>query len=413
MISNELIFIEDKNLGILTYHNVYAYYGEPLIFTALDQFGRFYFCYSLGEENNSDLWIVVPTSEELVNKLEQKDIPIIKMLVQSAVSKVYLLSISLENLQTTSELVVASKLSFELPSEDVFISNNVNYDGSRQFTHRIRIALENSNRLTTKILSSLSDAFSSVCEALQLKFIPKDAVIGSFVYRVKTKIRNDAVPENSYELLSQVANRERFLSHLDNRCFDLKSVNTLFNLLEKYKATIQLIDENSTQKIVELNYQYANEVIPDIQERLSSYLDSSMVPQANDIETVKKYVELLNKNNIVTADSLGIVDRQVAYYYDACRILNLVDNYRLTPTGIKVAKLKSKDEWLNILKEQFEKSYCGYFWMIKSGVDNILNIDENSAEDFILNNVSGLSANTAKRRATTIRKWIQEFKSLY
>ena len=50
-----------------------------------------------------------------------------------------------------------------------------------------------------------------------------------------------------------------------------------------------------------------------------------MVPQANDIYKVKKYLDILKSDNVVALDKLGVTsERQISYYRDACYLLGLI-----------------------------------------------------------------------------------------
>ena len=129
---DELLFLESNRCGSLYYHNVYSYYDEPLIFTALNEFGQLFFCYSLGCDETHDRWIVVPTSQERVNRLEQKDIHIVQMIKQSAVSKVLLVRIDLDSFDVTEDFTLAKKLPYKMPEEHVYIRENVNYDEAHE-----------------------------------------------------------------------------------------------------------------------------------------------------------------------------------------------------------------------------------------------------------------------------------------
>lgn len=43
---NQKLFLE-TGFGKLFYHNIYAIYSEPVVFTALNEQGQIFFCYSL------------------------------------------------------------------------------------------------------------------------------------------------------------------------------------------------------------------------------------------------------------------------------------------------------------------------------------------------------------------------------
>ncbi|MDN4032119.1 hypothetical protein, partial [Chryseobacterium gambrini] len=90
--------------------------------------------------------------------------------------------------------------------------------------------------------------------------------------------------------LSKVSSHEDFLSSLEAQEIDLRIVRKLFDLIGSNDIEIQLIDEDSTQTILGLEPNYVEELLPDINDKLGSYLDSTMVPQADSLERIRLYL---------------------------------------------------------------------------------------------------------------------------
>ncbi|MEF2140797.1 DUF6575 domain-containing protein [Vibrio alginolyticus] len=415
---DDLLFLTSSRCGSLYYHNVYSYYDEPLIFTALNEYDQLFFCYSLGCDEQHDRWIIVPASQEKVNRLEQKDIPIVHMIKPSVSAKVLLTKIGLDTNEVSEEFVVAKKLPYKMPQDNVFIRENINYDGRRKHSHRIRIAKKSNKDIISETLNQVSEVFGEFCRhylkkhEISVSFYPRDAVEGSFVYRVKTATKDEIdFRTKGYELLSKVSSHEDFLSSLEAQEIDLRIVRKLFDLIGSNDIEIQLIDEDSTQTILGLEPNYVEELLPDINDKLGSYLDSTMVPQADSLERIRLYLNIVDRNRVVTAKELGVEPRQVSYYRDACKLLSLIHDYSsLTPLGMKVAVSQNDEEWVKIIQRQFEESDCGHIWMLKQDVSSILDIQENSAADFLIENCNGLSDNTSRRRAQTLKSWVRKFK---
>ncbi|EKO3606940.1 MULTISPECIES: DUF6575 domain-containing protein [Pseudomonadota] len=415
---DDLLFLTSSRCGSLYYHNVYSYYDEPLIFTALNEYDQLFFCYSLGCDEQHDRWIIVPASQEKVNRLEQKDIPIVHMIKPSVSAKVLLTKIGLDTNEVSEEFVVAKKLPYKMPQDNVFIRENINYDGRRKHSHRIRIAKKSNKDIISETLNQVSEVFGEFCRhylkkhEISVSFYPRDAVEGSFVYRVKTATKDEIdFRTKGYELLSKVSSHEDFLSSLEAQEIDLRIVRKLFDLIGSNDIEIQLIDEDSTQTILGLEPNYVEELLPDINDKLGSYLDSTMVPQADSLERIRLYLNIVDRNRVVTAKELGVEPRQVSYYRDACKLLSLIHDYSsLTPLGMKVAVSQNDEEWVKIIQRQFEESDCGHIWMLKQDVSSILDIQENSAAEFLIENCNGLSDNTSRRRAQTLKSWVRKFK---
>ncbi|MGP9801250.1 DUF6575 domain-containing protein [Rheinheimera sp. NSM] len=415
---DELLFLESARYGVLYYHNVYSYYDEPIIFTALNEYDQLFFCYSLGNNETHDRWIIVPTSQDKVNKLEQKDLSITGMIKQVGKIKILLLEIDLNDFSIKESLINSKKFNFKMPNENVFIHENINYDGRRKHTHRIRIAKTSSSEIMSEVLNKVSEVFGEFCRHylrkhdISVSLFPQDAVEGSFVYRVKTKAKDDHLfKTKGYELLSKVSINDSFTNALKQQEIDLRIVRKLFDLIGTNNIEIQLIDEDTTDTVLNLSPSYVREIIPEVDNLLGAYLDSSMVPQADNLSRIKKYLSLLADKHLVTAEELDVDPRQVDYYRDACKILSLIHDYSsLTPLGLKVAQSQSNHEWINIIQRQFEESDCGSLWMLNQKVDSLLEIDEGSAVQFLIENCNGLSISTSTRRAQTLKSWVKAFK---
>lgn len=414
----DLFFLESSRHGSLYYHNVYSFYDEPIIFTALNEFDHLFFCYSLGCDESNDRWLVVPVSQDKVNKLEQKDLPIIKLLKPSARAKLTEIRVDLETFEVSESLVVAKDLPYKMPDDNVFIHENINYDERRNYSHRIRVSKVKNTDIISETLNRVSEVFVEFCRHylkkhdIGVSLYPRDAVPGSFVYRMKAVTENQELLKTAgYKLLSNISSRDSFINSLEEREIDLRILRKLFDLIGTNKIEVQLIDEESTETVLSLTPKYITEMLPAVDDLLGSYLDSTMVPQADNLSRIKLYLSIIANNRIVNDVELGVKPRQVSYYRDACKTLSLIHDYSsLTPLGLKVAQSQSDEEWLSIIKRQFEESECGNLWMLDQGVNSITEIDENSAAQFLINNCNGLSENTSNRRAQTLKAWVKKLK---
>lgn len=416
----ELFFLDSPHCGSLYYHNVYSFYDEPIIFTALNEFEQLFFCYSLGCNDSHDRWIIVPTSQDKVNKLEQKDLSIVKMIKPSAKAKVLLVNIDLETFAVTESLTQAKTLPYKMPDESIFIRENINYDGKRKFSHKVRIARNTQTPLMSETLNKVSEVFIEFCRHYLNKFdIPvswyaQDAIEGSFVYRMKTVTKDeDKFMTDGYRLLSEISSYNNFVNSLEEREIDLRVTRKLFELISTNNIEIQLIEENSTNVILNLNSNYIQEILPRVDDMLGTYLDSTMVPQADSLHRIQKYLNIISEKRTVKSGDLGVDPRQVSYYRDACKILSLIHDYSsLTPLGQKVASSNNEQEWIKIIQRQFEESDCGNLWMLNQNVESLIEIDEQSASEFLIRNCNGLSDSTSIRRAKTLKSWVKTFKAI-
>lgn len=404
--------------GRLEIYNVYASYEEPTIFSATNEYGQLFFCYWIGVNTEEDRWIINPVSESLINKLEQKKTPISKLIKPKGYSKVFMFSEFMDSGETRfTELATTRRLPFTLPDDSVFISENINLDGSRKHTHRVRINKESQGLYLSNKLADIFGAFSDFYHALRQPLDVSstleavDALRGSFNFRVKaTNI--DALRDKVYPAFRSASSSDGLNEIIANRKVDLLEVRKIFTLLSEHKTDVELIEESSTDVILKLTSQDVEGLMPILDEQLATYLNSTMVPQADHLDSIQHFLKLLGQNGYVTPESFGKTSRQVSYYRDAVTTLGFMHDYgKLTPKGIRASQLE-RNEFISLVKEQFEETECGYIWMSVADVDSCTDLNENAAADFLIEYCTGLSENTARRRGATLKRWIEEFKSL-
>jgi hypothetical protein len=174
--------------------------------------------------------------------------------------------------------------------------------------------------------------------------------------------------------------------------------------LELYSSSGGVLTTIDSKKI-----QDSSESINDFNQRMVSSL---LVPQANDLGRVILFVKSLAQGEYFNASSEEITPRQILYYKSAARLLGLVkSNYSiLTPIGNKLAMAATVAEQYQIVAERFETSDCGWAWLKYCEVDSVYDLDSSTAAQFLINMTFGLSENTAVRRATTLKQWVDTFK---
>ncbi|HXI97355.1 MAG TPA: DEAD/DEAH box helicase family protein, partial [Gemmatimonadaceae bacterium] len=138
-------------------------------------------------------------------------------------------------------------------------------------------------------------------------------------------------------------------------------------------------------------------------------LDPIQVPQADRPERIVDVLEVLRDGADVKRHVAPFDSRDFSYYVQAAQILGLVTRHRqVLPAGHAVLALPSHSQ-LARLAIAFEASECGQKWMGWSGVARLIDLDPDTARDF-LRESSTLSDGTAKRRAATIRRWCQNLR---
>jgi hypothetical protein len=134
------------------------------------------------------------------------------------------------------------------------------------------------------------------------------------------------------------------------------------------------------------------------------------IPQANDINKVKKLVEAISMgaNTYVTvAGIMGFNERQSGYYAEAAEMLGLVDtsngSYKLTKTGEEFVAASGMAKEIILASKIIDiKIFRQIF--VKLLENNRISNDEII---FLIYNISELNETTSKRRASTILAWLK------
>lgn len=142
----------------------------------------------------------------------------------------------------------------------------------------------------------------------------------------------------------------------------------------------------------------------------SCRIPSGDVPQADDLERVLRFVDIVAKGGYPTPETLEVVGRQVNYYRRTAEILGYLRDRLLSPSGRLLARLSGTDRWTHVL-EHVTTSDIGSAWIDWSGQTNFLDIDPATAAAFLTDTVVGLSESTIRRRAVTLSTWHARLKA--
>jgi hypothetical protein len=148
----------------------------------------------------------------------------------------------------------------------------------------------------------------------------------------------------------------------------------------------------------------AREDLEGWQRMISSRIPSEDVPQADDLERILRFVEIVSSGRYPTPETLEVVERQVNYYRRATELLGYVRDRVLTPSGRLLVRLTGADRWMDVL-EHVTTSNVGSAWIDWSGETSFVDIDPASARAFLTETAIGLSDATIRRRALTLSTW--------
>ena len=141
-------------------------------------------------------------------------------------------------------------------------------------------------------------------------------------------------------------------------------------------------------------------------------IDSIKILQANDIGKVLDVVKMIGEGTLLIPENIDglTTPRQVQYYKSAAYALGLAtkDN-RLTPAGYFInSHYADRRNQYEILADRFESTDFGWAWMTWARVQYMTELNPETAADFLIDSVPDLNETTAKRRASTLAKWLIE-----
>lgn len=141
------------------------------------------------------------------------------------------------------------------------------------------------------------------------------------------------------------------------------------------------------------------------------------VPQADNLTKVLLFVSLL----IQEKSSIEIVrekflkgsknsSRNFSYYRQAAEVLGLID-WRSHPTNASFVlnRLPTEEKKMRLLANQFLSSNVGSSWLKWSSVNDLSDIQSDSAYQFLIEVCPSLSETTVTRRARTLKSWLEVF----
>jgi transposase len=212
------------------------------------------------------------------------------------------------------------------------------------------------------------------------------------------------------EIFEVLINSKGSLDELKKFDIDLSTVESLLTNLSTYNLKFEL-RTNSGNILSSIDTTYLEDTARSLNEYTQGRVGSESIPQADEISRV---ITLVNKKYVgrpFNSTTEKLVERQISYYISAARMLGLTKlGGQLTPIGQKLAESENPKEEALILIDLFERSVCGWAWLKYSDVKSVFELSRDSAVSFLLEKSAGLSENTAKRRAVTLRKWLDVFK---
>jgi len=417
---------ETEELGKLEIKKVYSFYDVPRTFLAENKKTKSsYLVYWFSESETEDQWYYAP-----VNAMEIRNLDSGFIQIRDFFTNKNLLVISTPYDNSTYKLITTNyhKIQLDtLPPTGYFVS--VDDDGefsiNRQFdkdlssnVHEVRIYRDRSEKNIDwnpiqKIINSWNSLYGKLIKSQcdeDDSLIPYAASIGSYKSKFIAE-KNDLFLSNIQGFIDAIKSEDSDFNSIKEFGIDLDDFEDLLSNLRTYNYKLEIIS-NTGASIFTIDAKKLASEQEKIQEHNQRYFASDLVPQADDIYRVIKLIECTAKNELFNEESEGITSRQISYYKHAAKLLGLIkDNgFVLQPLGWKVYYASSNSDKLSLLAGAFENSVCGWAWMKYCDVEDVLDVELESAKDFLIEKANGLSENTAKRRAKTLKSWLTEFK---
>lgn len=284
------------------------------------------------------------------------------------------------------ERVLASRLKLELHTEP----------------HGNVLALD----LVGRVQAAFGDVLDGFAERVfgdSVQLIPRAATQGSFILDISAQgLHPYALEELDRELTSAP---ERVVGRRLVELAELLSQNGIRLAVSVVNPTSGA--EKSAPALV-IDAQRGKALLEAAERAALREIDSADIPQADDIHRVFLIVTMIANHEEVNSEALGITHRQVAYYRRACKVLGLIaESGELTSAGRLIARLGDVDR-LRATVVYFESSTCGDAWIRWSSGKTLLDVNPETAADFLMASVPGLSKDTAHRRAKTLIAWHRE-----
>lgn len=273
------------------------------------------------------------------------------------------------------------------------------------FVQRLRIKVSPARRggilrldVVGRVATAFSDLLSDFVDGFldrPVELIPIGATPGSFVWNV------DAWGLPSYAIAEL---QER--ATVDPAEVGVNELVKLLEQLDQHKidltASIATQDTRPPQLVFGAE---RRKTLLDAARTVSEAINSNEIPQANRLERVFRLVEMHASGEEINADTFGEGPRDVVYYRRAAKILGFLDESdRLTLAGRQIARLTNEHR-MRATVVYFESSVCGDGWIRWAKKQTLLEVEPESAQQFIEQCVSGLSATTVDRRAQTLMAW--------
>lgn len=435
------ILAKNTSLGELRVTEVYDDYDGPKYFLAKNKFRQQFLCYWVDEKDDNSLgWLYMQITDEKLRQVVNGRIDA-RTAFMTPEQGIYLVYTPKNSSKDTANYYMPDDLTENLfPPLDVFVSYHdiESCDVESDWLYELSIKKAGSNKSSpgTQVVSSLIEKFQVVIERLMYatakeidptdKHIyttyPINAVHGSFEVKFGTETKMNAM--TALLKLSEIIEAKGADIDSVSRRMALSpyELNELLEIIQRDKLRIEVrprfFGGNDLDDFV-IDGDLASS-IEALTNTVTPIIPSIKIPQANDLRKVERVVELVASGVDYTFENFNDIGekltskRQVRYYEDAAYALDLLTrNYTLTTAGRFFLSRTTNQSRYQVLADKFESSDFGWGWIKWSKVESMVELDPSTANNFVLASVPELGQDTARRRATTLVKWLAELKPFH
>jgi hypothetical protein len=408
-------------LGYLKYYEIYDEFEGPKCFSVKDKLEQVYLVYWCGDYINESksTWLYTPISHKRLDRLRREEFSLRDVYINPEQMIYFISTFSNEKDDELEFVHKVDVLNYNLPPESFFIEPDEIQvkDEEADWNFELRIAKKSSASPDRGMVTKIMDSLSEIIESLMVdatRFIPKiypmSAVPGSFILKLGTN-DNEKASVAIEQLNSILSDEKAFDQKLKELELDPYKLKDLLDIVNQDKLTLTLKSKTNIylKEPIYVGKQDLSSTINKLEESTTILVDSSKIPQANNLNRVIEIVERRLKGEVLKHENIDGINnkRQVTYHTDAAYCLGLLNkNNTVTSAGRCLVFKETKEAKYEYLADRFESSDFGWAWLKWSKVKNITELKSETAHKFIQDSVKGLSEDTKKRRATTLVSWL-------
>ncbi len=404
----------NTNLGQLDIFEIYEYMDGPRLFAARNNIGTMFLVFWCDEKDKATGWLYLPISEPKLSKLRRKEISL-NTAFREPETQYYLVYTGVSPQEDSADIISDIDPDFFPPEgfyieyvdvineqtdgwifETILKGRKPSAEGLSQFVGRFRELLEN-----------IMNTFSS----RTLKLYPQSALPGSIKIKFATDSDSDSI--SSLRIINQLLGssdekefRQRLVAHKINP----SQLKDFLISIVRNKLDVEIVPKLASDgEAFSLSVERIQQYIKYLDNVNYIVVDSIKIPQANDIDKMLDILEMMNKGTTLNPENIeGLTtDRQVKYYTDATYAYGLATkDKQLTAAGNFVILHSDRINQYQILADRFESTDFGWAWMRWAQVQYMTELDPDTAANFLLDSAPDLSEVTARRRASTLKKWL-------